>query len=434
MKILVVVSSRFVQQVLRRHLAFLTNDAVYAAGIAQGMQLFSAGEFDLVCVEGILNDGSGLSLAKSLRATPLGERVPILLLSGNVDPKTSADALAAGITEVFNKGDVEALADYIARQEKDDDTAQLIRGRAMVVEDSRSVAAVFAEMLSHLGMSAQIFARAEDALDALGKQTFDVVVTDVQLEGNMTGVGLVRGIRQMTGDMGRVPILAVSGLQDAARKVELLRLGANDFVSKPVHEEEFAARVRNMVHLARLLQEAEAQRDHLRRLAMTDQLTGLYNRHYMAEVASKRVPEALKHGIAVSMIVLDLDHFKKINDTHGHDVGDVVLAEVAAVLRDCCRGGDIAARAGGEEFVLVLINRDAKSATEFAELIRARVEAARPAGLTVTASVGVGTVSKGVVADFKALFKAADEATYEAKSGGRNRVAVRVVTATAIGD
>ncbi len=429
MRVLLAVSSRFVQQVLQRHLSFLAQAPVYCHGMAEALRLFQAGEFDLVCAEGLLPDGSGVGLARALRATPQGERVPVLLLSGNADPKTSAVAMAAGITEVFSKGDVESLADYIARQEKDNVTAQHIKGRAMVVEDSRSIAAVFQEKLGRLGMSAQIFSRAEDALAALDSQSFDVVVTDVQLEGNMTGIGLVRGIRQMTGAIGRVPILAVSGLQDAARKVELLRLGANDFVSKPVHEEEFSARIRNMVHLARLLQEAEAQRDHLRRLAMTDQLTGLYNRHYMAEVASKRVPEALKHGIAVSMIVLDLDHFKKINDGHGHDVGDVVLAETAAMLRECCRGGDIAARAGGEEFVIVLINRDAANAAEFGEQIRARLEALRPAGLMVTASVGVGTVPKGSVVDFKTLFKAADEATYEAKAGGRNRVVIKAVSA-----
>ncbi|MBK6639219.1 MAG: diguanylate cyclase [Rhodocyclaceae bacterium] len=431
MKILVVVSSRFVQQVLKRHLAFLTQSADYCTGVTDGLRLFGAGEYDLVCVEGMLADGSGADLARRVRATPLGEHVPILLLSGNADAKTSAEAMAAGITEVFSKSDVEALADYIAHQEKDDVTAQHIKGRAMVVEDGRAIAAVFEEMLGRLGMTAQIFSRAEDALAALDTQMFDVVVTDVQLEGNMTGVGLVRAVRQLPGPIGRVPILAVSGFQDAARKVELLRLGANDYVSKPVHEEEFSARIRNMVHLARLLQEAETQRDHLRRLAMTDQLTGLYNRHYMAEVASKRVPEALKRGIAVSMIVLDLDHFKKINDTHGHDVGDVVLAETAAMLRECCRGGDIAARAGGEEFVIVLINRDAASAAGFGEQIRARLEALRPGGLLVTASVGVGTVPKGSVADFKTLFKAADEATYDAKAGGRNRVAIREVSSVA---
>lgn len=430
MKVLVVVSSRFVQQVLQRHLAFLAQEAAYCKGVAEAMHLFQAGEFDLVCVEGMLSDGSGFDLARALRGTALGERVPILLLSGNVDPKTSADAMAAGITEVFSKGDVEALGDYIARQEKDDVSAEHVKGRAMVVEDSRSVAAVFEDMLGRLGMTTQIFSRAEDALAALDKSAVDVVVTDVQLEGNMTGVGLVRSIRHLKGAMARVPILAVSGLQDTARKVELLRLGANDFVSKPVHEEEFSARVRNMVHLARLLHEAEAQRDHLRRLAMTDQLTGLFNRHYMAEVASKRVPEALKHGIAVSMIVLDLDHFKKINDTHGHDVGDVVLAETAALLRECCRAGDIAARAGGEEFVIVLINRDAGNAAEFGEHIRSRLEALRPSGLLVTASVGVGTVPRGTVVDFKTLFKAADEAAYDAKTGGRNRVAARAVSNT----
>ncbi|MDD2743558.1 MAG: diguanylate cyclase [Rhodocyclaceae bacterium] len=428
MQVLIAVASRFVQQVLKRHLSFLTQPATYCSSIAEARDLFGKSGFDLICIEGILADGKGIEFARALRLGGNGEKVPILLLSGNDDTQTTNEALAAGITEVFAKSDVEALADFIGRQEASEMITARLKGHALVVEDSRSVANIFEKMLDRLGMTAQIFARAEDALAGIGKRKTDLVVTDVQLEGNMTGLGLVRGIRQMEGRAARIPILAVSGLNDSARKIELLRLGANDFISKPVQEDEFAARVRNMVHLAQLLDESEAQREHLRRLAMTDQLTGLFNRHYMADIAAKRVPEALRHAIPVSLLVLDLDHFKHINDAHGHDVGDVVLAETGALIRKLCNSGEIAARSGGEEFVVVLINRDSRKAQSFAETLRCELEALRPAGLTVTASIGVGAVARGEQTDFQTLFKAADEAAYAAKKNGRNCVMVKEIS------
>lgn len=422
MRVLVVVSSRFTQQVLRRHLGFLAQEAVYCLSAGEALPRVAAQDFDLVCVEGQLTDGTGVDLARQLRTMARGAHVPVLLISGNADRKAAAEALAAGVTEIFAKTDIESLADHIARQEASELTAMQVRGHAVVVEDSRAVAAVFQRMLERLGMTSEVHPRAEDALAALSRQSADLVVTDVQLEGNMTGIGLVRGIRQLKGRAGRTPILAVSGLQDAARKVELLRLGANDYVSKPVLEEEFAARVRNMVHLARLLDEAEAQRDQLRTLALTDQLTGLYNRHYLTDIAARRIPDAVRHGLPVSLLILDLDHFKQINDSQGHDVGDVVLAEVGALLRNSCRPGEVAARTGGEEFVLVLINRDAGSAGNLADQLCAQLAALQPAGVTVTGSFGLASAPRGQPCDFKTLFKAADEAVYTAKAAGRNQV------------
>ena len=427
MQILVVVASRFFQQVLKRHLAFLAQDAIFCSNLADARNCFASQSIDLVCVEGMLPDGKGIDFAQQLRATGKSSHVPILLLSGNADQKTVTEALDAGITEVFAKSDIEALADHIARQEARELTSAHLKGHALVVEDSRTVANVFEKMLTRLGMSVETHPNAEDALKAIARRQVDLVVTDVQLEGNMTGLGLVRSIRQNKGRAGRIPILAVSGLQDSARKVELLRLGANDFVSKPVEEEEFAARVRNMVHLAQLLDEAEAQREHLRRLAMTDQLTGLYNRHYLGDIAAKRVSEALRHGIPASVLVLDLDFFKQINDTHGHPVGDIVLAETGALLQRLCANGEVAARAGGEEFVLVLINRDAGKARLFAETLRSELELLCPAEVKITGSIGIGSLERGAISDFKTLFKAADDAVYAAKAAGRNCVQVKML-------
>jgi two-component system cell cycle response regulator len=427
MQVLVVVASKFFRQILQRHLAFLAQPAHYCGSLAEAGARLNAGDIDLICVEGTLPDGRGIDFARSLRVAPGNDKTPILLLSGNNDSRTVTEALTAGITEVFPKTDIEPLADYIAHQEAHELSADRLKGHAIIVEDSRAIACVFESMLNRLGLSTESYARAEEALTVISRRHIDLVVTDVQLEGNMTGLGLVRTIRQLKGRAARVPILAVSGLQDAARKIELLRHGANDFISKPVEEEEFSARVRNMVHLAQLLDEADAQREQLRRQAMTDQLTGLYNRYFLGDIASKRVPEAFRHGIPVSVLILDLDHFKQINDTHGHPVGDIVLAETGALLQRLCVSGEIAARTGGEEFVLVLINRDAGKARYFAETLRRELASLNPGGIRVTGSIGIGSIERGAQSDFASLAKAADDALYMAKAAGRNTVALKLL-------
>jgi len=430
MKVLILITSQFFQHVLKRHLSFLSREALFVNSVKDFKNEFEGGEFDIVCIERFLSDGSsGLELCKELRAHPAGAKTPVILLTISDDPKLAAECDAAGVTKVFKKNDIEHLADYVAQLEKDYEKAGTVSGHVLLVEDSAMVANIINVVLNNIGLTVETFSKAEDAWAALSKKEFDVVISDVNLEGNMTGLGLVRAIRKLEGKVSRIPILAISGMQDNARKVELLRSGADDFASKPLLNEELEMRVRNMLQHKRLFEEVEAQRDHMRKLAMTDQLTGLFNRHYMAEVASKRMQEAIKHGIAVSFLILDLDHFKKINDTHGHDVGDVVLAETAHLLRDSCRSGDTASRAGGEEFVLILINRDAANAAKFAEIVRQGIENLNPGGIHVTGSIGVASVKKGTQSDFKTLFKIADEAVYEAKTGGRNRVVIKEVAA-----
>lgn len=381
-----------------------------------------AGEMDVVCVEGILADGSGMELCKEIRKHPSGHNIPILLLTGSEDPNLEIDAKESGITHMFYKTNLDALADYIAEYEKASRMAGALTGNALLVEDSPTIANFLSDILRGMGLTVTTLANAEDAFEIFRKRKFDIVISDVELEGDLTGLGLVRAIRRLDEPFCRVPFLAISGTTSKERQFDVIGYGANDFVAKPVTPKELEVRVHNMVKHKQLFDHVEAQRDHLRRLALTDQLTGLFNRHYMSEVGSRRMTEAMKHGIPVSLLLLDLDHFKKINDTMGHDVGDIVLFETAKVIRECCLSGDIASRAGGEEFCVTLINRDRTNAIGFAENLLKKIEACLPEGIFVTGSIGLATVAKGMVVDFKTLFKAADEAMYKAKSGGRNRV------------
>lgn len=423
MRVVAVIGSSFFRHLLESHLGFLREPLVFADSIAQAM-VATGSQTDLILLERHLADGEGLDLSRALRGRHDTAGIPIVLLTSSADPDVCAASLEAGITEVYSKYELEALADYVSQHEQRLSATTRLSGKALLVEDSAPVVRFIRTVLERIGMRVDTCPSGEQALEALGARNYDVALIDVLLEGRMTGLHLVRAIRGKEGRNQRVPILAMSSLEDAARRIELLRGGANDFLAKPMLEEELAARVRNMVRLKRLLEETEAQRDHMRKLAMTDQLTGLFNRHYLAEIASRRIAEASRHHIPLSLMMLDIDHFKRINDTHGHDVGDAVLADTAAVIRDTCREGDVAARTGGEEFVVLLINTVGERALAFAETLRARVESRRPSGIPVTVSVGVAEICNGSTASFETMCKAADQALYRAKESGRNRVEV----------
>jgi two-component system cell cycle response regulator len=421
MKVLAVTGSSFFRHLLQRHLGFLPEPVCFSESIASATAALDD-EPDLICSERHLSDGTGLDFARIVRVHPATRHVPLLLLTSSDDPNLLPESLAAGVTEVFSKVDLEHVANYVEHRVQREAAQVRLAGRALLVEDSRSVAQFMTRVLKSQGLTVDTFANAGAALAALEEHDYEVALVDVLLEGRMTGLTLVRSLRNSEGRNADVPILAVSGLEDAARRIELLRAGANDFLSKPMLEEELAVRVRNIVQIRQLLDHTTGQRDRLRRMALTDQLTGLYNRHYLAQIAERRIAEAERLDVPLTLLVIDIDHFKRINDTQGHETGDVVLAETANVIRAACRQGDIIARTGGEEFVLLLLNMARKSAADFAERLRQRVEAANPAGVPVTVSIGATDTCHGTGQTFKSLFKAADEALYEAKGAGRNRV------------
>ena len=190
----------------------------------------------------------------------------------------------------------------------------------------------------------------------------------------------------------------------------MLRSGANDFVLKPVVPEEFQVRVSNLVQLRKALDYLEEQHANLYEMAMRDRLTSVYNRHYINERTLALIQESRNSRRPLSLIVLDIDHFKRINDTHGHAVGDSVLVAVASAIADTVGQAGIVARMGCDEFL----------ATRLAEKLRETIEELEPSGLPVTASFG--TAQLRPEDNYETLFSRADMAMYEAKRAGRNCV------------
>ena len=225
----------------------------------------------------------------------------------------------------------------------------------------------------------------------------------------------------------QLPILTLFEPSERGRAVKALELGANDLLARPIDPEEMAARVRTLIRHKRYTDFLRHNLDHSLELAVTDPLTGLLNRRYMSGQLGPLVSRARTPGAEpVAALLVDIDHFKRINDTFGHDVGDEVLREFAVRLATNVRAIDLACRLGGEEFVVIMPDTDMASAEAVAERVRQamaermfEVNAVRP--LSVTVSIGVSR--NEMAADTsEILLKRADVALYRAKREGRNRV------------
>jgi two-component system cell cycle response regulator len=224
-----------------------------------------------------------------------------------------------------------------------------------------------------------------------------------------------------------LPILGVVDPDERPRLVKALEIGFNDILPRPIDPQELAARVRSQIKSKRYTDFLRNNLDHSLELAVTDQLTGLHNRRYMTGQLGALVNRSTRGGEAVSALMIDIDHFKKINDSFGHDIGDEVLQEFSVRLASNVRAVDLPCRYGGEEFVVIMPDTSLEDAQRIAERIRRHVAGSpfRVAGgaelLAVTISIGVAaTLGQGDSAEH--LLKRADEAVYAAKAGGRNMV------------
>ena len=241
----------------------------------------------------------------------------------------------------------------------------------------------------------------------------DLILLDI-LMPDMDGFETIRRLKSDE-KTTHIPVIFVTGLQETHDEEKGLKLGAADYIRKPVREAIAISRINTHITL-------KQQRQRLEELALTDQLTGLYNRHYLLTVAEQKVASAKRHNTPLSMMMVDIDHFKQINDQHGHPIGDKVLSEFGEFLKTQYRKEDlVAVRFGGEEFVVLLENCNLDQAIKRSEQIRTDTEHLKPANLKITASIGVASLLPDET-DFQSLLERADKAVYKAKYDGRNCV------------
>ncbi|MBB5518878.1 PleD family two-component system response regulator [Amphiplicatus metriothermophilus] len=256
---------------------------------------------------------------------------------------------------------------------------------------------------------------------------FDLVMVNMSIEA-ADPLRLCSSIRSFE-ETRLTPLLAIVRQGETRKLVRALELGVNDYLTRPIDQNELIARVSTQVRRKRYIEHLRSSFQASLEMAVTDQLTGLYNRRYLASHLSAMFDRAYWTGRPLSVMVLDIDHFKGINDTYGHDAGDRVLQHFAERIRQSVRSMDLACRYGGEEFLIAMPDTDKHAASLVAERIREDVAAQRVIlnggrdEIGVTVSIGIASTEDGLKEDSaQKLIKRADEALYQAKTGGRNRV------------
>lgn len=422
MKALVVDPSRAYRRLLCSVLAANDFQTEEVDSASAALQRCEGETYQIICMSLVLTDGQSSDLIAHLRTSDKNHRTTILLLTSQYTRAAVEHAYAIGVTEVFRKEDFVHFENYLRGFSEQLCESLTVKGHILYVEDHRSVAMATCKILTAAGHSVQHTVSVEAAIAALDHSDFDLVLTDVLLEGDLSGTALVRAIRHHENLLKRrLPILVISAFGDSARRIELYRSGINDYVQKPVLEEELLARMSTLMSTQKLLRQLDSQHREMQSLALIDQLTGLYNRHFLLAAAAKRIAFARRKNTALSLLVIDVDHFKMINDCHGHTAGDAVLVAIGQLLREHSRMEDIVSRYGGEEFVCLLDECSLKQAAAKAEQLRRELADLRPADLAFTASVGATSLCTNDEG-FADLFQRADNAVYQAKASGRNRV------------
>lgn len=307
------------------------------------------------------------------------------------------------------------------------------RWKVLLADDEPVQRMLVGRILSRAGYEVIAVDDGEQAVQRLLQGDISLLVTDWEMP-KMDGLGVCRAVRNIGLSHYVYSIVVTS--RDAVEHVVMgLQAGADDYLVKPVLEPELLARLntgKRLVEMERSLRQVNAEN---LRLSRTDALTGVFNRRYLMDHLVAELERSLRYQHPLSLMLCDVDHFKKVNDTYGHQTGDEVLINFAQTLRQSLRETDWIARYGGEEFVVVLPETNLQGANLVAERCRALVAATvidtAHGSLNITASFGVSGWQPGMSADTLVdnLIAAADIGVYSSKSGGRNRVTVRLPNA-----
>ena len=363
----------------------------------------------------VLPDAAENAIIERLSATAL----PLVLVSSKYDEALRDRVVGRSVVDYVIKsapGHLDYLVWLVQRLDRNR------RIGALIVDDSASSRLMVAELLSSYGFRVLLASDGEQAMAAIELDTgIRLVITDHEMPG-MTGIELTAALRDRY-SRDRLAIIGISGANKTELVARFLKNGANDFLHKPFSPEEFFCRVSQNVDNLDLI-------GTLQDLATKDFLTGLSNRRHFFEIAERRLQglRNARHPLAVAM--LDIDHFKKINDTWGHDGGDIALRAVARSLQAQMRPGDILARFGGEEIAVLAGELDVDAARAWFNALREHIGALAiklpdGRGFSLTISIGVLVAApESVPLSLHAALNESDRLLYLAKAGGRNRVEI----------
>lgn len=418
-------SSRLFVSMALKSKGVLTDDV---SNEEEAEDLLRENEYQFICVARILKSGDCRDFCCRLRSQAATKNIPILVLTASETADTES-YLALGVTEVISRQDIASLIAYVDALKKDANDDIRSGGKILYIEDSLSIAALVTRLLEKRGYQVTHFTTGEEALKHYKDGSYHLVLTDVVLAGHINGPALVRHIRKQEKTMQfPVSILAISGYEDASRTLSLFQAGVNDYVRKPILDEELLARVDNLILNQRLFSKLEDQQRHLEQVAMVDQLTQLYNQHYLMDVAQKKLVSAQRNSTCICLINIEIDAFRSTSLFLGPQTTDHALCEISKLFLEHTREDDIVARIDESKFAIVIEYSAAEisaqtpleNATARAETLRAIIEKSRYQEADFTASFGV--VQNNTETDFKRLFERSQTAIDQAKEQGRNCV------------
>ncbi len=425
-------------------------DVVTALSGGEALAACERGECDIVLLDVMMPDMDGFEVCRRLTASPSTHHLPVIMVTALDQISDRVKGLEAGADDFLTKpvSDLALVARVrsLVRLKMMTDELRMRAvtskeigiehpareaiadagkgGRLLVVDDRKASYERMQAMLAD-EHHVEVEPDPSGALFRVAEGGYDIVVVSLGLE-NFDGLRLCSQVRSLERTRN-VPILAVAEPEDSARLMRGLEIGINDYLMRPIDKNELLARVRTQIRKKRY---TERLRDNVQmsiEAAITDTLTTLHNRRYMESHLGTLVEQAAARGKPLTVLVLDIDFFKVVNDTHGHDAGDDVLREFAVRLKKSIRGIDLACRYGGEEFVVVMPDTDMAVATMVAERLRRRI-AAEPFAIckgqsSVQVTISIGLAALGQPDDTATnVLKRADQALYRAKRDGRNRV------------
>lgn len=408
--ILVVDDSKFFLSVLTSKLRAAGFQVIGAASIAETRAILATrrDEIFMALLDLFLPDGPEGEVVD----LAISHSIPSVVFTGNYSEDTRDRVLSKRVIDYVVKDDPSSL-DYLASLVHRLDHNRTIR--AMVVDDATTSRKYMADLLSLYQFQVVEACNGEQALQRLADtDNIRLVITDYHMPV-MDGFQLIKAIRR-TWRRDQVAVLGVSSSGSSTLSAKFIKSGANDFLNKPFLREEFFCRIAMNIDLLE-------QVDQLKTAATTDFLTGVPNRRAFFERAQPLVAAALRGQAEVSLGLIDLDHFKAINDTHGHEAGDSALIAVAKTLQAECRQTDLVARFGGEEFCVLAFNLTADKRDAYFDRLRGRISEMRLdfGGKPVSLSASIG-VANDPAQGLDGLIAEADRQLYRAKQEGRNRV------------
>jgi two-component system cell cycle response regulator len=405
---------------------------------------------DIVLLDVMMPEMDGFEVCQIIKSDTAYAHIPVVMVTALTDASDRVRGLEAGADDFLSKplNDTALMArvrslvrlkmtvdEWRVRENTatqlgvSDEKANVMdepveNANVLVVEDQKYDSDKFIETLKQDNDTVTVVETGAEAMAQISANSFDLMVISLNLQSE-DGLRLCSHLR--SSDRTRsIPILMVAADEDMSRIAHGLEIGAHDYILRPVDGNELLARVRTQVRRRRFQERLRSSYEISLSMALIDSLTGLYNRRYFDVHLQKLLQKNQNSRKSLAVLIMDIDHFKNVNDTHGHGVGDEILKEFAARLQDKLRGFDMVARVGGEEFVALLPDVKTEMAYVVAERLRAAIAdepfkcSAEGGSLSITTSLGGTIIQPGEIADAQVVMKEADDELYKAKEGGRN--------------